>query len=57
MKKYFAIALATVAIMSCNGTKNQQAAAEQEVVVEDSLVGTFQTYDLDGFRLHVYSNR
>ena len=56
MKKYFAIALAAVAMMSCNGTKNQQAAAEQDAVVEDSLVGAFQTYDLDGFRLHVYNS-
>ena len=56
MKKYFAIALAAVAMMSCNGTKNQQAAAEQDAVVEDSLVGAFQTYDLDGFKLHVYNS-
>ena len=56
MKKYFVIALAAVAMMSCNGTKNQQAAAEQDAVVEDSLVGAFQTYDLDGFRLHVYNS-
>ena len=56
MKKYFAIALAAVAMMSCNGTKNQQAAADQDAVVEDSLVGAFQTYDLDGFKLHVYNS-
>ena len=55
MKKYFAIALAAVAMMSCNGTKNQQAAAEQEEV-KDSLVGAFQSYDLDGFKLHVYNS-
>ena len=55
MKKYFAIALAAVAMMSCNGTKNQQAAAEQEEQ-KDSLVGAFQSYDLDGFKLHVYNS-
>ena len=55
MKKYFAIALAAVAMMSCNGTKNQQAAAEQEEQ-KDSLVGVFQSYDLDGFKLHVYNS-
>ena len=56
MKKYFVIALAAVAMMSCNGTKNQQAAAEQEEVEKDSLVGAFQSYDLDGFKLHVYNS-
>ena len=55
MKKYFAIALAAVAMMSCNGNKNQQAAAEQEEQ-KDSLVGAFQSYDLDGFKLHVYNS-
>ena len=55
MKKYFAIALAAVAMMSCNGNKNQQTAAEQEEQ-KDSLVGAFQTYDLDGFKLHVYNS-
>ena len=55
MKKYFAIALAAVAMMSCNGTKNQQAATEQEEQ-KDSLVGAFQSYDLDGFKLHVYNS-
>ena len=55
MKKYFAIALAAVAMMSCNGNKNQQAVAEQEEQ-KDSLVGTFQSYDLDGFKLHVYNS-
>ena len=55
MKKFFAIALAAVAMMSCSGTKNQQAAAEQEEQ-KDSLVGVFQSYDLDGFKLHVYNS-
>ena len=55
MKKYFAIALAAVTMMSCNGTKNQQAAAEQEEQ-KDSLVGVFQSYNLDGFKLHVYNS-
>ena len=55
MKKYFAIALAAVAMMSCNGNKNQQAVAEQEEQ-KDSLVGAFQSYDLDGFKLHVYNS-
>ena len=55
MKKYFAIALAAVTMMSCNGTKNQQAATEQEEQ-KDSLVGAFQSYDLDGFKLQVYNS-
>ena len=55
MKKYFAIALAAMAMMSCNGNKNQQVADEQEVVNE-TLVGAFQSYNLDGFKLHVYNS-
>ena len=55
MKKYFVIALAAITMMSCNGTKNQQAAAEQEEQ-KDSLVGVFQSYDLNGFKLHVYNS-
>ncbi len=48
------MALAAVAMMSCNGNRNQQAATEQEQA-QDSLVGAFQSYELDGFRLHVYN--
>ena len=55
MKKYYAIALAAVAMMSCTGNKNQQTAAEQEEA-KVSLVGAFQSYDLDGFKLHVYNS-
>ena len=54
MKKYFAIALAAVAMMSCTSNKNQQAATEPQEA-KDSIVGAFQCYDLNGFKLHVYN--
>ena len=54
MKKFFTIAIAAVALISCNGTKNQTSAEQKEA--KDSLVGAFQSYDLDGFKLHVYNS-
>lgn len=53
MKKYFAIALAAVAMMSCTSNEDQPVGNGQDV--NESLVGTFQTYNLDGFKLHVYN--
>ena len=57
MKKYFAIALAAVAMMSCNGnTGVPRQSGDGLAQGEDSLVGAFQSYDLDGFKLHVYNS-
>ena len=54
MKKNFAISLAAVAMMSCTSNKNQQVATEPQET-KDSIVGAFQCYDLNGFKLHVYN--
>ncbi len=58
MKKYFAFA-AIVALMlsGCTGNNTQQQAETQENADSTTqTVGTFQAYDLDGFRLHVYNS-
>ena len=53
MKKALFAMMAAAMMVSC-GNKTQTAANET-AEVEDSLTGAFTTYDLDGFKLHVYN--
>ena len=54
MKKII-FAMMAAAMMVCCGNKTQQT-AQTEAEVQDSLVGAFTSYDLDGFKLHVYNS-
>ena len=54
MKKIIFAMMAAAMMVSC-GNKTQQT-AQTETEVQDSLVGAFTSYDLDGFKLHVYNS-
>ncbi len=54
MKKIIFAMMAAAMMVSC-GSKTQQT-AQTETEVQDSLVGAFTSYDLDGFKLHVYNS-
>ena len=54
MKKIIFAMMAAAMMVSC-GNKTQQT-AQTEAEVQDSLVGAFTSYDLDGFKLHVYNS-
>ena len=54
MKKIIFAMMAVAMMVSC-GNKTQQT-AQTEAEVQDSLVGAFTSYDLDGFKLHVYNS-
>lgn len=54
MKKIIFSMMAAAMMVSC-GNKTQQT-AQTETEVQDSLVGAFTSYDLDGFKLHVYNS-
>ncbi len=55
MKKILFSMMAAALLVGCTGNKAQQT-AEEETVTTDSLTGAFATYELDGFRLHVYNS-
>jgi hypothetical protein len=54
MKKIIFAMMAAAMMVSC-GNKTQQT-AQTEAEVQDSLVGAFTSYELDGFKLHVYNS-
>ncbi len=54
MKKGFLAMMAAAMMVSCGNKGAQQATDTAEV--QDSLVGAFTTYNLDGFKLHVYNS-
>ena len=54
MKKIIFAMMAAAMMVSC-ANKTQQT-AQTEAEVQDSLVGAFTSYDLDGFKLHVYNS-
>ena len=47
--------MAATMMVSCGNRTNQNTTDVDSTAVEDSLVGTFTSYDLDGFKLHVYN--
>ncbi len=55
MKKIIFAMMATAMMVSC-GSKTQQTAQNEAEEQQDSLVGEFKAYDLDGFKLHVYNS-
>lgn len=55
MHKIFLSVISAALLVSCTG-KTQVAAQDAAEVQEDSLVGEFKSYDLDGFKLHVYNS-
>ncbi len=55
MKKIIFAMMAAAMMVSC-GSKTQQTAQNEAEEVQDSLVGEFKAYDLDGFKLHVYNS-
>ncbi len=55
MKKVFFAMMAATMMVSCGNRTNQNTTDVDSTAVEDSLVGTFTSYDLDGFKLHVYN--
>ena len=54
MKEIIFAMMAAAMMVSC-GNKTQQT-AQTEAEVQDSLVGAFTSYELDGFKLHVYNS-
>ena len=55
MKKVLFVMMAAAMMVSC-GNKTQQTAQNEAEEVQDSLVGEFKAYDLNGFKLHVYNS-
>ena len=47
--------MAVALMASCGNKTSQNTTDADSTAVEDSLVGEFKTYDLDGFKLHVYN--
>jgi len=56
MKKILFTMTAVAMMVSCGSKTSQNTTDADSTAVQDSLVGEFKAYDLDGFKLHVYNS-
>ena len=56
MKKIIFAMMAAAMMVNCGSKTSQNTTDADSTAVQDSLVGEFKAYDLDGFKLHVYNS-
>ena len=56
MKKVFFAMMAAAMMVSCGNTGAPRQTGDGLAQGADSLTGAFTSYDLDGFKLHVYNS-
>ena len=56
MKKLLVLVFSMISLMACNSNQSKQAETKEVDSTTTAQVGKFNTYNLEGFKLHVYNS-